>query len=178
MIASPICRRLLLQWVRRLDSRRLNGGQEQGEKYADDGNHHQHFGKRESATGLHGFGYGKWQLRSAPRVALTSLRRRAGSRCSTLRRSVGYTRAKHQGIPRFKNGGVRLVFQLLAIHIPEAVRQKPQCHAQKPSGTTFLTMGWVCMIAAKPILEIAPGGLLDLMLGGGAAYTLASVLIR
>jgi hemolysin III len=39
----------------------------------------------------------------------------------------------------------------------------------------YLIMGWVCVIAAKPILEIAPGGLLALLLGGGAAYTLGTL---
>ena len=48
-------------------------------------------------------------------------------------------------------------------------------HPEWFSLSIYLTMGWVCVIAAKPILEIAPGGLLALMLGGGAAYTLGTL---
>ncbi len=39
----------------------------------------------------------------------------------------------------------------------------------------YLTMGWVGVIAAKPIWEIAPGGLLALLLAGGMAYTLGTL---
>ncbi len=39
----------------------------------------------------------------------------------------------------------------------------------------YLAMGWVCVIAAKPILEIAPGGMLALLFAGGMAYTLGTL---
>ena len=39
----------------------------------------------------------------------------------------------------------------------------------------YLAMGWVCVIAAKPILEIADPGLLALLIAGGLAYTLGTI---
>ena len=39
----------------------------------------------------------------------------------------------------------------------------------------YIAMGWMCVIAAKPILEIAPWGLLALLLAGGMAYTLGTI---
>ena len=40
---------------------------------------------------------------------------------------------------------------------------------------TYIAMGWVCVIAAKPILEVADWGLLALLIAGGLAYTLGTI---
>ncbi len=39
----------------------------------------------------------------------------------------------------------------------------------------YLIMGWVCLIAAKPIVQVVPSGALLLLLGGGLAYTAGTV---
>lgn len=48
-------------------------------------------------------------------------------------------------------------------------------HSEWFSLGIYLAMGWVCVIAMKPILEIAPVGMLALLLAGGLAYTLGTL---
>ncbi|OHB79546.1 MAG: hemolysin III [Planctomycetes bacterium RBG_16_64_10] len=39
----------------------------------------------------------------------------------------------------------------------------------------YLAMGWICVIAAKPIVELVPAGALGLLVAGGLAYTVGTI---